>query len=307
VVLPQYELTWLPAGFEPAAMDSAERVGETIRTDSAFVAAIYDPSSGTMERIVGSFFSDSAVLAMNARGDVVGTASADPRYSHYGSGMHAFVRYADGNALAFILTSEHGMPVTSGAAVAIDGNGVAYGYAGLLRTGSSASFSLVPGSEMFLFGDEHDTILAVSPSGMLVGCRDSRPVFFRDGEAIEIAPGEPGISGCLKAVNDAGIAVGGFQDGGNRGAYVWNGTTTTSLPLVAANSINAAGWVAGARAVEDLRTHAALWLGQADVRDLNDLVKLEDGVELTEAVIINDAGAIAGTSSKGAFLLSPKR
>ena len=270
---------------------------------STFVAAIYDPASGTTDEI-GSFFSDSAVLAMNARGDVVGYASEDPRFSHVG-GIHPFVRYADGSWE--FLTSEHGMPVTSGSAVAIDGSGVAYGYAGLLRIGSSASFSLVRDSEMSLFGDEHDSILAVSPSGVLVGCRDSRPVVFRNGKAVEIAPGDPAVTGCLRAVNDAGIAVGGFQDGNHWGAYVWNGATTTRLPMEVANSINAAGWIAGARVVEDTRTRAALWLGGTDVRDLNELVKLEDGVELTEAVIISDAAAIVGYGSKGAFLLTPRR
>jgi hypothetical protein len=160
---------------------------------------------------------------------------------------------------------------------------------------------------MVLIGDERDSILATSPSGVLVGCRDSRPVVFRNGKAVEIAPRDPAISGCLKGVNDAGIAVGGFQDGNHWGAYVWNGATTAPLPIEVANSINAAGWIAGAFVVEDTRTRAALSLGGADVRDLNELVKLEDGAELSEAIVINDAGAIAGTSTKGAFLLTPRR
>jgi hypothetical protein len=272
---------------------------------SLYVAAIYDPSTGRTDEVVGSGFTESAVLAMNARGDVAGYVTVDPRYFSGAGGIHPFVRYADGTASARY--SEHGIPITSGAVAAIDASGVAYGYVGLLQTGSSASFSFGRDSDMVLFGDDRDSVLAASPSGIVVGCRDSRPVVFRNGKAVEIAPGDSAISGCLKGVNDAGIAVGGFQDGSHWGAYVWNGVTTTPLPMEVANSINSGSWVAGAFVVKDTRTHAALWLGGADVRDLNDLVRLEDDVELSEAIVINDAGAIAGTSTKGAFLLTPQR
>src|SRR2546421_3660410 len=146
-VLPQYELTWLPTGFEPSAMDAAGRIGGSIKTGSSYVAAIYDASAGTLDtRVVSVFFRESWIVAMNARGDVVGGAAGDPRYGGP-TGMCPFVRYADGTA-AFLF-AEHGMPVTSGEAPAVDAAGGAYGYAGLLRTGSAFPFRYSRGPVKF--------------------------------------------------------------------------------------------------------------------------------------------------------------
>src|SRR2546421_6356459 len=123
-VLPQYELTWLPTGFEPSAMGAAGRIGGSIKTGSSYVAAIYDASAGTLDtRVVSAGFRDSLIGAMNARGDVVGGAAGDPRYGGP-TGIHPFVRYAGGTA-AFLF-AEHGMPVPSEEGLALDAEGVGY-------------------------------------------------------------------------------------------------------------------------------------------------------------------------------------
>jgi len=318
-VLPQYELTWLPTGFEPSAMDAAGRIGGSIKTGSSYVAAIYDASAGTLDtRVVSVFFRESWIVAMNARGDVVGGAAGDPRYGGP-TGMFPFVRYADGTA-AFLF-AEHGMPVTSGEALAIDAAGVAYGYAGLLRTGSSSLFGYARADEMSLFGDERDFVIGVSPSGVLVGCRYSpdnhpRPVVFRGGAAVFVAPDVPAFSGCLSAVSDAGVAVGGFHTAREIGAYIWDGTSAKVLPFEVAHSINARGTVVGAKVIGSVVvpgndtafvTHAALWLGGAEALDLSELMHMDRSTALAEAIAINDAGAIVGIGGKGGFLLTPKR
>jgi hypothetical protein len=259
---------------------------------------------------------DSEVVAMNARGDVVGWMSFDPRYVSGLGGSYGFVRYADG--YTDFLTDDRGTKITSGSAVAIDEAGLAYGSVGLLSTGALSSFALARGEQMSFFGDRQDVVMGVSPAGLRVGCRYSadnqtRPVVFRDGAAVAIAADLPAFRGCLVAANDAGIAVGGFHAAHEIGAYVWNGKEASPLPMEVAKSINASGRVVGAKVIGSIAkdgsdtifvTRAALWLGGAEVQDLNALTG--SGSDLSEAVAINDAGAIVGTGSKGAFLLTPR-
>ena len=152
---------------------------------------------------------------MNVQGDIAGAAMIN------GSGLLPFVLRADGRFQ--VLRSAHGVPL-SGEASAIDASGVVYGAVGTMGSSSTSLFSYEGGPDMTLFGDGYDQIRAVSPSGLLVGCRFSaedssigQPVVFRNRGSVSISPS---LRGCLTAVNEAGVAVGGFRTANEIGAYL---------------------------------------------------------------------------------------
>src|SRR5439155_5024334 len=119
---------------------------------------------------------------------------------------------------------------------------------------------------------------------------------------------------CLTAVNDCGLAVGGFRTADEIGSYLWNGSSVRTLPIEIANAINAAGTVAGAMVVIKrpqsgavvFSSHAALWTAETGAQDLNDIADVPSGVELTGAVAMNDAGSIVANALRGAFLPVPR-
>lgn len=303
---PTYWLTLLPEGFWPSAIDDRGRIGG----DLSGVAAIYDPSTKQMTTWFEASTDPSDwsdVMAMNASGAAVGSLKSNGE-------LHPFVRRADGTVE--VIPVENG--VTAGEALAIDGAGVAYGFLHRFDIIDWTQFSY-DGAIVTLFrGADIDTVRSVSPSGLLVGCRFSpqdgsvgQPIAFHGRIGSLIAQD---LRGCLTSVNDIGAAVGDFQTDTEIGAYIWNGTVVRQLPFEVANAITAEGTVVGAKVVgwvarsdgtKVFVTHAVIWFGGADFQDLNLATSHLGEVKLMTASAINDAGQIAGLSSKGGFLLNP--
>lgn len=163
--------------------------------------------------------------------------------------------------------------------------------------------------------------LGINESNHVVGWRavdmTRRIMFFWDGTLRDC--GVPvGASGSMGyAINEADMIAGSFTQGGAEYAVLYDHSSAawTALgQLVAgggsiAYGLNDEGQAVGAASVGGNSTHAFVWDSSRGMRDLNSLIPAGEGWVLSEAMGINNHGAIAGAGTLNgqlrAFLLIP--
>ena len=165
----------------------------------------------------------------------------------------------------------------------------------------------------FLPGGINSVANAISPSGLITGWADDSSgnevfIYSTANGLVSIGSlGGPGGAGT--AINDAGQVAGySYVNGGTaQHAFLYSGGAMHDLGTFggtnsAAFGINAAGWVVG-EADTNAGTDAFIYMNGV-MYDLNSLLVNAPGIDLTDAVAINDNGQILANGPNGAYLLT---
>jgi probable HAF family extracellular repeat protein len=152
--------------------------------------------------------------------------------------------------------------------------------------------------------------LAVNAAGDVVGVTfskegpksEQRPFLWHDGKMTILPTLGTGFAHAATAINAAGTTVGhSTTTDGTMHACQWRNGKVTDLGALrsdfasGANSINASGAIIGETTLSPAKdtygspTHAVLWT-RDHIADLNDLLAVGSGWELTRAIAINDRG-----------------
>lgn len=167
----------------------------------------------------------------------------------------------------------------------------------------------------FLPGGVNSVAYAISPSGLITGWADdssgNQDVFiYSTALGLENLGSLGGPGGAGTAINDAGQVAGfSYVNGGAaQHAFLYTGGIMHDLGTLggtnsSALGINAAGVVVGA-ADTGTGSDAFVYINGV-MYDLNSLLANLSGIDLTEAVAINDSGQILANGPDGTYLLTP--
>lgn len=264
---------------------------------------------------------------INALGQVVGKG----RCSDVGSTIISEFACISENGQARTLGS-HGNYHGHSSAAAINNAGYAVGWSEVDPTGAQHAVLWRDGLVIDLgtLGGRQSEALDINEIGQIVGwarpgepASGSRHAFLWQGDSMIDIGTLGGEESIAHAINDSGQIVGWLGDIGGKRAFIWENGTLRLLPggteFSQAFAINNRGDVVGSYISvrpEGTAFHAALW--RDGVRyDLHDLVGAHrmtstQGVTLTWATGINDAGQITGVGSRPAggsefaFRLTPR-
>jgi len=150
----------------------------------------------------------------------------------------------------------------------------------------------------------------------LAGDLTSHPFLWTKAEGMQDLGTFGGSNGQAIWVNDAGEIAGEADFPGDQihDAFLWKNGVMTDLGNLGLTSyafgVNNRGQVVGHSHLDEVTTHAFLWEKGGPMIDLNTRIPPGSGVQLTDAVTVNDRGEIAafGLLSNGdqrAFLLIP--
>jgi probable HAF family extracellular repeat protein len=161
----------------------------------------------------------------------------------------------------------------------------------------------------------------INESNHAIGWRSidwtSRTMFFWDGTLHDCGVPAGASDSMAYAINEADVIAGSFTQGAVEHAVLYDRSTATWTPLgqletgggSVAYGLNDQGQVVGAANVVGSSTHAFVWDSTRGMRDLNALIPAGSGWVLSEAMGINNHGAIAGSGTLNgqlrAFLLTP--
>jgi probable HAF family extracellular repeat protein len=303
---PLYTISFLPAGFQGAQLNDA---GQIVGTASG-AAAIY--SGGLVTNVATA---PSIGMGINNQGDITG--SLNPVAS-----SQAFT------LIGGTFTNIH--PVVSGdypesEGVAINDQGIVGGNVRFMAGESNNGFIYRNGTVEYIgtFGGDYSPLAALNNQGVAAGYAAFEGPAGGTFHAYTYANGTlkdlgtlGGPNSAATDINDLGQVAGSatitgtglhpflYSDGGMINLGTLGGSEA------AATALNDDGFVVGYSflAGGGIDTHAFLYADGA-LRDLNALVDIEGGWQLTTAQDINDAGQILGTAcqngSCASVLLTP--
>jgi probable HAF family extracellular repeat protein len=151
----------------------------------------------------------------------------------------------------------------------------------------------------------------------LAGDIASHPFLWSDGKMKDLGTlGGECLCGGATSINDDGEVVGSAQAQNGHFAFLWKKGTMTNLGSIGtdgcslASSINSGSQIVGWSGFCDVSQRGALWENGDPPADLNTLVSADSGLNLIEAIFINDRGEIvaSGLTQSGnlhAVLLIP--
>ena len=191
---------------------------------------------------------------------------------------------------------------TSSAAFAINASGEAVGFSAGAAGTRAVRWPAVTGTPIILAAagaPSESQALAINNAGVAVGVASNRAVSWAGATVTELGPLRPGDPSEALSVNSTGRAVGSSGQPAARRAVLWDrggpprdlgvlpgGTASRALAVNDANQIvGTSSSVLGNRAV--------IWSGTMSTpQDLNDMISGANGVVITQAVAINNTGAI---------------
>jgi probable HAF family extracellular repeat protein len=171
------------------------------------------------------------------------------------------------------------------------------------------------------FGGKFSVAHGINDRGEIVGFSDtvksiSRPCIWRSGKIYPLAMGKA-VAGAAQAINNRGDIVGSLEIVDPKFyAVLWRQGKLLKLGMLPgghvsnAMAINSRGVVVGYADVTNDNSHAFIWR-HGQMQDLNALIPVNSGWELTRADGINDQGQIVGLGTyhgqECAFLLTPQK
>lgn len=181
-------------------------------------------------------------------------------------------------------------------------------------------------NELATLGGNNGSAYGINNSGKIVGSSAlpgnsvTHATLWQNGAATDLGA-LGGVYSNAYSINDAGQIIGASQTGvGNyQHAVLWNGTTMIDLGTLTggvdsvARAVNSWGQIVGASDAGNGSLHATLWDGTTliDLNSFLDANTVTAGWVLTDALDINDSGAIVGWAFNThaeyfrSFLLSP--
>ena len=291
---PQYSVTILSPDGEAIAINDAGQVTGNISGQ----AVVWNAGTPTFLDSPGGGFNSTYGHAINALGQVVGTASDNGGSTEavLWNGTTATVVSSGSQAWAI------GINATGKIAGDILGSNTAVVWNGTTPT-MLASFA----------GSGGDWAYGINSSGQVAGSSGGYAVIWNRTTPTPL--GGLGVGGSTaRAINDAGVAVGdSFLPGNLDHAVVWNGTTPTDLGTLGgmesqALGINNARQIVGYATDSGENRHGFLYTG-GTIYDLTSLLMPGPGVTVERAYGINSRGQIAGVgiynNQSVALLLTP--
>ncbi|MHC5184578.1 MAG: DUF3466 family protein [Planctomycetota bacterium] len=289
--------------------ESGQIVGKSdITGDSVSHAFLYD---GIKMHDLGTLGGPSSnAISLNDNAEVVGHSRITGD-----SSSHAF--YYDG-------TTMHDLGTLGGSwseALGINNSGVIVGYSDI--TGDSARHAFYYDGTMHdlsTLGGSASEALNINESGHIVGYSDitgdsAHHAFYYDGTIMHDLETLGGTNSYAFGINESGQIVGESDITGDSAsnAFYYDGTMHDLGTLGGTSSIafriNEQGQAVGeSDIIGDSVLHAFLYDGNGLI-DLNDLIPIDSGWELTVAVDINNSGQIVGwgmiDGQEHAFLMTP--
>lgn len=211
---------------------------------------------------------------------------------------------------------------TSSRALGINGKGLIVGTSASLLNPSRAFFrdvGVTSLTDLGTFSGPAAQATAINDFGSIVGFSrlddgTDRAFLYEDGVMNNIGTLPDHNGSRAWGINPSGLIVGESITNSASQAFIYRAGAMTSLGLLATNGVSTAygindiGQVVGTASVDQGRTHAFLF-SAGQMLDMNNLIPIESGWELTEARGINRNGAVVGTGiingRQHAFLALP--
>jgi probable HAF family extracellular repeat protein len=317
-----YNVTKLPSGFSPSAINSSGQIVGYQSVIGGFHAALYSNGAVTDFGTLGGTFSHAN--AINSSGQIVGAADR-------ADGVHHAFLYSNGT-MSDLGVLPGGLPGVGAVSEAfgINDAGQVVGTSALPNVNSVPAFAfLYSGGTMGILGPGPPNVyvsgaFGINSSGQAAG--GSSPTFntgvavlYAGGAVFSLGTLRPGGNSGADAINNSGEVVGSADVISGSGVYshgfLYSNGLMTDLGSLDpfhtsfANAINNAGQIVGTSFTSAGAEHAFLSNGTT-MTDLNSLIDPGSGWDLETASGINDAGQIIGhgldpVDRSGGFLLTP--